>query len=165
LLAIPHAQAQPVQPFNAATCNQTMQTALYKGSQDRFAVEANNIANMVVSQINTQCIQGIMNAFNVLGQTTNLFSLIWGIIWTVIIMPMITNIINQVCQAIVGTVQAAVSFIKNAICIPLPGIPKIPLNLGTLAGKSCNGIALIPALTGFGAARPATPGTWKVWSK
>ena len=165
LLCAPNAQAQQPPAFDAANCQQTMQTALFKGAQDYYAAEANVFANAELPTMNQGCIGvgGILSAIQALGATTDPFALIWQLVFNNIILPMINQIVQHVCQAITSAINAAVSFVKNAICLPLPGFgANLNFNLGSFGGKSCNGIAVIPLIAGaaLGAARTGIPGVW-----
>ena len=61
--------------------------------------------------------------------------------------------------------HATVSLVKNAVCLPLPGLPNLGLNfnLGAFSGGSCSGIQLIPALAAAGAQRTGIFGGLRTW--
>jgi hypothetical protein len=143
LMVTPHAaRAQQTQPFDVNGCITTMQNAQMKGAQDRLAIISNVISNTTIPHADFTCIQNILNFMPVLGGITNPFALFWKAVLAVIIQPLIT----QVCALVTSAINAAVSFAKSLLCIPLPGLEGIHLTMPNFGAGRCNGISLLPNL-------------------
>jgi hypothetical protein len=150
-------------------CQCQISNGLIKGAQDRTMNTMKIFSNAsVIDAKLVYCFTSIvMPALILLGQITsaaNGQNPIGSIIWNLIVNLVIIPIINAVCQMVASAVQAAVSFIKSLVCIP---IPHFNLTLPTFHGGAClfgSGVPLFNLLMMAGATRPTTPTIAPPWN-
>jgi hypothetical protein len=160
MIAVPHAAHAQAAAFDNAACMKNLQAALYKGAQDQAVVRATVFSNVTVPRLNLTCLNNLMNLSMTLGTLTNPFNFIWPLIVTTVLQPLI----NAVCNVVTSAINAAVSFVKSLLCLPLPGFSGLHFNLGNFSGGSCSGIQLLPGLAVLTGPRAAVPGAWQIWN-
>jgi hypothetical protein len=145
-IAAPHAaHAQAPTPFNINTCMQNQATGVMKHAQEQLAGFSRIFNNASIPSLNTQCFNYLLGLFNMFTGDIDPTNLIIKVVMTIVLTTII-QAVNQLCQQVMMVVQSAVTFAKSLLCLPLPGLSGVHLQLPTFGGGHCNGINIINAI-------------------
>ena len=140
LVAAPHeahAQNSPLQNPAWANCRNDKYQAHMKWAQTN-TIALNKIwSNATPPTMNKTCLNTLMTLFSTLGTITDPFNIIWHLV-----VALIQNFVNQICQQIMAAINGAINMIKAALCIPIPSF-NLNFNLGGFGGGACSGVGLI----------------------
>jgi hypothetical protein len=160
----PHTAKADAPAFDIGGCVDTRQQALYEGAQNKVVAAMNVFHGVPQPDFkNIYCWDSISALFTQLGTLMDPRALIIGLI-----KAFITSVLETVCSAITGIIDALTeyrdSFLKK-LCIPIPGLGgALNFGIGNIAGAgACNGVPLIGPVPTIPENGYETPPVWDPW--